>query len=322
MSDLAPERNCVDIVMPFRNQLEKAHLLDGVQLIGGIGSAALTDEASIILPDEATVIAPDGLYLPQHRADGNLRDLDVLVLSSNPGRIRMIEMMAKASIGDELEISVFGLRNAEHVEKQMAHPVLGLKALKTFVSDRYVERDGSIDKVVFPFSVPLEAAAMESYALEVKGAVFPIASPPGALMNYATRSISGLRPKDADKVEDMAANVFGKVPDYVDWIRTGPGRSQLELARVLHSLQGPSSFEQARTLTLGGAIDIVPMPIRALFEHEAFMLSDEDRRTQENALAWARVKSAVLHKAESYEEVVRLYQKWAERLFDGITKNS
>jgi hypothetical protein len=247
--------------------------------------------------------------------------MDVLVLSHNEDHIKTIETMAETIIGNELEVSVFGLRDADHIRKQLRHPVLGWKALKTFVSDRYVNEDDTMDKVVFPFSVPMDAGSMESYSLEVKGAVFPIASPPGALMNYSTRSISGLRAKDAEKVQRMAANIFNQVPDYADWIRTGPGATQLELATVLHSLQGPSSPAEATSIVLGGAVEIDPMPIRALMRHEAFMLRDRDVSTQENVLAWARIKSATLRKAESYDEVVRLYQKWAERLFDGISKN-
>jgi hypothetical protein len=141
-------------------------------------------------------------------------------------------------------------------------------------------------------------------------------------MNYATRSISGLRAKDAEKVQRMAVNVFDQVPDFIDWITEGPGRTQLELARILHSLQGPSSFDEAQTIRLVGAVPIEPMPIRSLLRHHAFMPRDRDQETQENILAWARTKSAVLRKAESYDEIVRLYQKWAEKLFDGISKNS
>lgn len=313
--------NCIDIVRPFRDELDKAGLLEGVQFIGGVGSAALVHEASLILPDEAMVVAPADLYLPSKRDDGNKRDMDILVLSTDEGRVKEIEGMAKDAVDRKLHVSVFGLRQAGYVKKQLRHPVFGWKAFKTFVSDRYVGEDGSMDKVVFPFGVPMDPESMQSYHLQVGDLVVPIASPPAALMNYSTRSISGLRPKDERKVQQMATNIFAKVPDYTDWIETGPGASQVKLAQALHSLRGPSSFEKAQALILGGAVKIDPVPIRALMRHETFLLRDRNAGTQQKALAWARIKSAGLGKAESYDEVVRLYQKWAERLFGSISKN-
>lgn len=314
------ETNCIDIIRPFRDELEAAGLLEDVQFVGGIGSAALANEATVILPDEQALVAPEGLYLPRVRADGNVRDMDVLVLSSDEQRIKLIEDIAAVAIDGQLEVSIFGFRNTDHTDEQQRKPK-GLKAKKTFVSDRYHDGNGNLDRTLFPFSVSIDPEAMATYWVEVGDFRIPTANPPATMLNYSTRSISGLRAKDAEKVQKMAGNIFGKVPDFADWIETGPGASQLELARILHSLQGPADFKRAQTISLGGAVDIRPMPIRSLFNHDAFMLQDHDRTVQENALALARVKSMTLRKAESYEEVVRLYQKWAERLFDGITKN-
>ncbi|HYH36563.1 MAG TPA: hypothetical protein VD706_03625, partial [Candidatus Saccharimonadales bacterium] len=214
-------KNCVEIVKPFRDDLERAGLLDEVQFIGGIGSAALADEATVIRPEEGIVVAPEGLHLPSRRDDGNKRDMDVLVLSTDRGRIDEVEGMAEEAVGDQLEISVFGLKDGTHVEKQLRHPVFGWKALKTFTGDRYVSEfagETFMEKVLFPFAVPIPAESMDSGRLEVDGVWLPIATPPGALMNYVTRSVSGIRAKDADKLERMASNVFGQVPDYVDWV--------------------------------------------------------------------------------------------------------
>lgn len=313
--------NCIDIVRPFRNDLERAGLLENVQFIGGIGSAAMVNNGTLILPDDRTIVAPNDLYLPRERDDGNVRDMDVLVLSDDDDVIAEVEGMAEETVDGKLHVSIFGLRSISHVRKQLQHPLFGIKALKTFVSDRYIDEDGNIEKVLFPFGLPMDKEAMETYWLEAGQMQIPVASPPAALMNYSTRSISGLRPKDEAKVQKMAGNIFTKVPDYSDWIESGPGMSQLQLAQVLHSLRGPSNHDRAEPLSIGGVISVDPLPIRALFEHEAFLLREEDSELQQKVMAWARIKSAVLAKAESNGEIVRLYQKWAERIFDSISKN-
>lgn len=318
-SSRSPE-NCIDVIRPFRDQLAAHHLLDDVQFIGGIGAAALVHESSVILPDEKRIVAPADLYLPVRRHDGNLRDMDVLVLSPNEAHVDRVEHMAEKKIDGQLEVSAFGFHTEFHTEQQMLQPY-GWKSLKTFVSDRYVAHDGHVDKALFPFSVPINPKSLDSWSLEVGDTEFPVAGPATSVLNYLNRSISGLRAKDVEKVQAMATNVFTKAPELIDWIVDGPGRSELELGRLLHSLQGPANYAQAETLTIAGAVELKPLPIRSLMEHQAFMMHHADSKTQENILAWARLKSMVLRKAESYEQVVSLYQKYAERIFDGINKN-
>ena len=107
---MANMKNCVDIVRPFVSELDNRHITN-VQLFGGIGSFALGHAEVEMLPEEKLVIAPSDLYLSQHRADGNLRDLDCLVKTSHPVIRDEIESIARASIKQsELILSIFGLR--------------------------------------------------------------------------------------------------------------------------------------------------------------------------------------------------------------------
>lgn len=343
--------NCVDIIRPFIGEVEEEGLLDLIQVIGGVGSAALANPASEILPDEELIVAPSGMYLPSERIDGNKRDLDVLVLSEDPELIGKVEAIAEETVEDKLEISVFGLREAGYVRRQLRHP-WRIKAFKTFSADRFVsddqamaedilpldipeygdDSDSVLAKVAFPFGVWMHPEAMASYRTLVGDLSVPTPHPAGAIMNYKTRSLSFARWKDHYAIEEgkevegkvprMERNTFRQVPDFVDWIKSGPGATLLDLAVVFHSLQGPSDFRKAQPHVMGdGAIMIEPIPIRALMRHPAFMLRDRDPRQQENILAWARVKSMALRKAESYPEVVRLFQKYGEKLVDGIVKN-
>lgn len=319
MPSTATSENCIDIVKPFRDDLAAEDLLASVQFIGGIGTAALAHEATIILPEEKRIVAPADLYLPRLRPDGNVRDVDLLVLSSDASLIAQVDAIAEQAVGEKLENSTFGFRDAAHSQDQRENP-FGFSAWKTFVGDRYEWPNGKVDKTLFPFSVPMHPDSLESWSLEIGDQEYPVANPATSTLNYLTRSISGLRPKDAVKIQSVAANVFGKAPELIEWTVDGPGQSQLELGKVLHSLREPA--RRAGILVVGGTLHLHPLPAHSLIDHPAFMLHEYDIRTQRRILAISRAKAMTLHKAESQEAVVTLFQRYAEQMLGTIVKNS
>ncbi|HYF96488.1 MAG TPA: hypothetical protein VD947_00440 [Patescibacteria group bacterium] len=330
MSRESVPENCLDIVGPFQAELDRLGLADSVQIMGGIGSAAMKHAGTeIILDERRMVVAPDFLEdddireaLDPIRNNGTRRDIDALVLSSDGDLIDRVEKATDQTIEDKLDKSIFVLIDAAHLQEQIDNP-FGIKALKTFVSDRYIYTDGSIDKSLFPFAVPLDPESLESWELEVNGQIFMIANPAAAILNYLTRSISGLRPKDYDKVQEMAGLVFGKAPELAEWMVDGPGKSQMELAAITQTLRRSNSWPLARReLNIGGGVIAIKAgSVRALKQNEAFMLSDADSRTQDAALMIAMLKARGLGIPESNETLVKLFQKFIERGIDTITKN-
>jgi hypothetical protein len=202
----APEKNCIDIVRPFNNELNM-WADASVQLMGGIGSAALKHPGTVILLDERRIVTAGSFLTDESsrqdlspiRPNGTLRDMDALVLSDDYEVIDEVETIAEETIGDQLDISIFSLRPGSYLEEQVAQP-FGIKALKTFVSDRYVREDGGRDKALFPFAVEIDPEVLEDWSLEIGNDVFPVANPASAILNYLTRSITGLRHKDLAKV--------------------------------------------------------------------------------------------------------------------------
>jgi hypothetical protein len=333
----APGINCIDIVRPFNNALHERALVSAegeavrVQLMGGIGSAALKHPGTVILLDERRIVTA-GSFLTDKSSrrdlnpnrpppNGTLRDMDALVLSDDPKIVDEVEAIAEETIGDQLEISIFPLRPGSHLAEQVAEP-FGIKALKTFVSDRYVREDGGMDKALFPFAVEIEPEVLENWELEIGDDVFPVANPASAILNYLTRSISGLRHKDHDKVQDMAGHIFPKSPELVEWMVDGPGRSHMELAGIFQTFRRANSWPMAkRTLDVGGALEIRAGSVRALREHDAFMLADAEPNVQDAALLLALLKSRGLGIGESNEDIVRIFQKVVEGRIGTITKN-
>lgn len=294
-----------------------------IQVLGGIGSAALCDSRTMLDSNNGCAMAPADLHVPQRRDDGNLRDVDVLVLSTRSADISSVQTRAEATIGDELEISVFGLHSTNALETWRRRP-FGWSALKTFLSDRYIDEglQGehlSGNRALFPFAVDQTPAALETWQLIVGDSQLPIPHPGATILNYLTRSISGLRAKDAAKVEQMATTVFDADPEVIDWIVDGPGKEQLELARILHTLR--QTKENPQPLIVGGRLRVKPVP-GDLRNHPAFMLHRAHNSTQRAALALARAKSRALGAAESNPTVVTLFQRYGERRLGTVVNNT
>ncbi|HEX5744453.1 MAG TPA: hypothetical protein VFX84_03340 [Candidatus Saccharimonadales bacterium] len=331
MTGAPAEPNCIDIAVPFRDELAARPDLPDVQIMGGIGSAALKHPETVILLDERRIVAPDDFLedadarvgLHRFRPDGTLRDFDLLVKTADEEAVGEVEAIAERTVDGQLQISAFGLHSAEDLERQRENP-LGFFAVRTFVSDRYVHEDGSMQKALFPFAVPLEREVLENWSLEVGGEEFQVANPASTILNYLTRSISGIRGvKDGPKVQEMASQIFGKEPELAEWCVDGPGQSQMDLAAILQTLRRSGSLPHSkRTLDVGGVLQIKAGSVRALADHEAFMIPDAEPNVRDAVLAWAVTKSRLLGYGESQEWAITLYQKYFERLFDGITKNN
>jgi len=310
--------NCIEVIRPFAEALELDHI-SNVQIIGGVNSAALLHPDTEFDVDNREIHAPSSLYLDTHRDDAthSLRDLDVLVLSSSQQQIENIRFYLKQTVGDELESSVFGIRTAETLKRQIDRP-FGLVALRTFLSDRYNNPYGpGLVKSLYPFSVDIDPESIKPWTLTFGESKMFVPAPPLAVANYACRSISGVRPKDLAKVNALAENIFIKSPELRDWAIDGPGKSQVELGLLLRSLtpnkDHPDIFRVGRPI----------VPLYDLIENEAFIPKDLSYNKQKRLLSITAFKAQGLSFLESNPLVVAFFQKFVERqsLISAIVNN-
>ena len=316
--------NAVDIAGNFVDRLSDYLLDTNIQIIGGVGSAALGHSGVEILPEERLIVVRDEIVLPRYRDDGTLRDLDVLVTSADPDDLKEIEEVAEETIDEgDLEVSIFNYQPMSKLEDQVRNPALA--AALVHVSDRYVEQKGTqvraAKKPVFPFAVDVPTEALETWGLKIGNhpVQFPVPHPGATILNYLTRSSSGLRPKDAKKVHAMTANISDKAPETIDWIIDGPGASQLELARVLHTLREGRNTD--RPLHVGNVFDVEQLDLGSLAIHPAFMLIGHPAVRQ--ALIEAEhAKSAAMFAMEKRPRVVTAWQRYVEPSIGRIVKNS
>lgn len=326
MSAPAPEANCVSVVAPFVDRLHAEGLTSYVRLMGGVGSAALThadtyfDDTSGYL-ETSRDFTVDNPKLSLVRENGTPRDLDILVVSQSSTIIEAVDTAAQETIGDALKVEAFGLQPGMKLYEQTSAP-FGMRALKTMLSDRYVYGD-QLKKSVFPFAVDLDHEALRRWTLVVEGQQWPILGPGATVLNYLTRSISGLRKKDHDKFDEMSANAFAKIPDLDEWIVDGPGRGEWQLAGILQTLRRGASWPRSkRTLELpGSSLGLTADWMQGLRAEPSFMLPDRDPAVQGLALSIAAAKSRGLGIAESSKLIVKIWQRFGEDHADSITHN-
>lgn len=303
--------NSIEVIKPFADWAMQTSA--NIQLMGGIGSAALAHDGTRIDMDNKEVVVPDDFELSTQRDNGTLRDLDVLVQSSSPDAIDGVEEVVSLTIGNALEHSVFGFRSAEALARRQNHP-LGFVAFKTFLSDRYEQSDGMVKSLV-PFSVPIDPESLETWTLAIGDMRVPIPNPAMSLINYTNRSITGVRPKDKDKLDKIITTTFSKEPLLREWAVDGPGREQAILGSVLRSLTADKNHGDP----LG--LDLSIMTPAELIQHASFMFPDLDARVQRVILGTAMFKAGALASLEANPTIVALWQAHAEPHADTITKN-
>jgi len=317
---------------------ESPEFYSKVQIIGGVGSAALMDHDVVIDVKNKEVIAPESMDLPTMRPNGSRRDLDVLVLSSSTAEIEAVEHLIDHTVKGELDPSVFGLKKEGPLKKQMLSPIFGFAAIRTCLSDRYevsnetellltpyssqlrISRDGGrfgMVKSLFPLAVPIDPESLETWVLTVGDSSIPIPNPAMSIINYTNRSISGIRPKDKSKVERLASNVFTKAPELREWAIHGPGSSQVYLGELLKSLT--PNKNHCDVFGVGNLYS--RMPRSTLAEHESFMVKDLSHEDKCRILAVAAMKADMLSFAESNKHISAFFQKFIERRVDSIVKN-
>ena len=321
-------KNAVEICEPYFERLAETGTTN-VQVLGGVGSAVLTKPELDIDFAGKRMRFNGELFLPQFRDGGSKRDLDVLVLTADQTEVDAAETTAAEVISDDLELSFFGLKSYGQLVNIDEHP--RSSTIKSFLADRYVTTDGQgqivgLQKALYPFATTVDPASLETWTLEIGGREVPVPHPGVSILNYATRSISGLRPKDAEKVNDITTNVLGKSWEVHEWMVEGPGKGLYDFARLLQGLRTPNSAKHALLIGHVYELGIPPASDEEIASHTkaAEALGNLSPRQLRNTIRLARLKSRVLHGVEGNERIVAFWQNHFEnsKAIDNVVKNN
>lgn len=323
------ENTCGEIIQPFIVAVGERVGSDKYQVIGGNGSAALTTPDTRIDLKDRQIYADPSCDLPKFRPDGSLRDIDVLVLDTDQSTVDAVEAISEEVVGDQLKRSVFGLKPIAQLSLQRETPIRS--TLGVYLGDRYVNDLQIIEgqpqfsegyKSIYPFAAPISSETLQTYTLNIPGRVpTPVPHPGETILNYLTRSISGERPKDVEKVEQIADTVLTNYPEIKEWIYDGPGRSKLELARILHTLR--ESRTMPKVLTVGEHLQILPLPydLDELYAHPMFMDTFAGEKQRRALVAAAHIKGRAVHFGEKQQKLVTAWLKHIEPRIKKIVHN-
>jgi hypothetical protein cdiviTM7_00195 len=162
-------------------------------VVGGLGLHAVTNAAEIDW-DNRVVCLPNGVDLPRLRKNGTVRDLDTLVQSTDKTVVKSCRQEITDAIGDKLVVSAFGLNPYEK----------NRRGIFDFVGDRYVDDEGRLYWRLGGIETEIPPASLDQWLVKRDGeTVCAILNPIAQLGAYGCRSITGWRPKDTEKVEEL-----------------------------------------------------------------------------------------------------------------------
>lgn len=179
----------------FHDRMEDCEVPYNV--VGGLGLHAVTNAAEIDW-DNHVVYLPSGAYLPCLRENGTVRDLDTLVQNTDKTVVKGCRQEIADAIGDKLVVSAFGLNPYEK----------NRRGIFDFVGDRYVAVEGEEESRLYwrlgGIETEIPSASLDQWLVKKDGeTVCAILNPIAQLGAYGCRSITGWRPKDTEKVEEL-----------------------------------------------------------------------------------------------------------------------
>lgn len=168
-------------------------------IVGGTVTGALTTNETQIIPSSKLLVAPESSDSSLLRENGTRRDADILILSANQGVIADAKTLANEASHDELAVSAFGFQRWRDFESRGAR--LGAEVLRYYTSTREQDESGTVYHRVYPLQATVPWTLLEGWRMQLPKDMgeIRIMDPRYHMISYATRSVGGLRPKDAKK---------------------------------------------------------------------------------------------------------------------------
>lgn len=166
------------------------HSAPPYNIVGGLGLHAVTNATEIDW-DNHVVCLSNRAYLPCLRDNGTVRDLDVLAQTTNKSVTKAVRQELTDALGSKLVISTFGVKPY----KENSHGILD------FVGDRHMDNEGWLYWRLGGIETEIPLTSLDQWFVKRDSeTVCAILNPVSQLGAYACRSITGLRPKDEEKV--------------------------------------------------------------------------------------------------------------------------
>jgi hypothetical protein len=199
-------------------------------LLGGITAGAIVNKQTRFDHDSRVIEPTNDSAELNMRDNGTLRDADVLVLDVlSDVRAREINDVIAQALGRRLLGSVFGVDKREETKPQTSW----------WTSRRTVDAAGTHRIQLHPLEQVLPEESYEPWDMQLpEGGVVSTLNPAGIRLAYGFRSVSGLRPKDKNKVNAMDKRLHQE-PEFMEQIHEGPFKPWLDMAEAVRLLRWP-----------------------------------------------------------------------------------
>lgn len=199
--------SCYEVIEGVDQAIEESLPIDiPYFVLGGVATAALRHEGTFFDIRERIVYAQEESSEDTVRPNGTRRDIDILVggLLSRAAGDR-VKARVEEAVEGKLEVSVFGFK--EHVPGYWSTERLKKRAL-SWTSERTIDQNGIHRYELFPLQQEVNPKSYEQWRLVTPRMEVGILNPVGHVLAYSMRSITGPRPKDSEKFNDIYQRVF------------------------------------------------------------------------------------------------------------------
>lgn len=257
---MRPEaKNCFEIVSAIDEPLTNALGETAYAVLGGITTTVLMNPRTLIDEREQTITPPPEINLSSIRENGTQRDIDVLVMSSSSEVVNQVEDQVEEILGDELEVSVFGLKKASYLKSKKLRTILQVSSQRVEVSPQ------TIKAVLGPIEADLPRELFRPWKMQLPSGTLSVLHPIAHALCYRTRSINGVRPRDLEKLAIMEANIAAKIMNddeyakFTNWYNFASDIESLKKASTRKEL-GISSVQSALTLGKSAVMSLEKHP--------------------------------------------------------------
>lgn len=239
------------------------------RVLGGIGIQAVLTAEQINPAVKEIVLSPDA-ELSVIRENGTRRDIDMLICTSDREWIMEAKDIVTDAVGKELSVSVFGLRDRVNGPRRW-----------DFLTQRYIDKDsGDVFMRCDNIEEKLPESFLEPWVVKSSqlNPVAQVISPAAQLVSYKTRSITGIRHKDREKVDRLSGLLAENLGLDVEMDSVRKGVTQDELEDMQKQLDTGAKYYR------------------------------EIARRRNSVLSWMGAKASVLAALESNATIIELGQ--------------
>lgn len=231
-----PDGTCYDAVAELHDAMSQ-QLFPGEHyyVLGGIATGAIIHPDSVIDHAATTVVAAPDSAVSVWRDNDTKRDVDILVASVlTDSEAFMLKEAAAAAVAGRLTLSLFGV---DVYHERLGVPERALYTAKDWTSRRTLDERGVHRYELFPLQQAVPSESYEPWRLLMpNGHEVQVLNPAAHMLAYVMRSVSGLRPKDTAKFDDMLRRVTND-PVLMEQIYDGPLRPWFDFAWASHELK-------------------------------------------------------------------------------------